>query len=349
MPFVDECGFSSFSHVDALLSESQALLTKLVDGRACEQAGTGIRDQSASSSPVSLVAPPASLLRRDVADGRGRQGEVGTSDEASVVSSAVGGAGQKEQVAWGEGDAAYDEVARRLGLQRGLLHAPPARPSLPAADASSGTASRRQACVECHRAKAACVGYPCSRCVRLGRECITREKRKRRRTTRGGADDETRPSEEISGLAAAAAAASLDTVSNDFSAAFSLPPVAAEAENCAVDEISREEITSSAGSLPGLYSAVSTHTATVRAPQCARTLVASSALSSVASAGAAGETAQPPSAHCRQPAPPAQEWRAWQPVTAGQPALGVGLAPSLMDNLDILSAVAQRTQPLVRL
>jgi len=51
---------------------------------------------------------------------------------------------------------------------------------------AAGTASPRMglACVECHRAKAACLGHPCSRCVRLGKECVPRQKHKRRRVTR---------------------------------------------------------------------------------------------------------------------------------------------------------------------
>uniref|UniRef100_A0A7S3BP58 RING-type domain-containing protein n=1 Tax=Haptolina ericina TaxID=156174 RepID=A0A7S3BP58_9EUKA len=40
---------------------------------------------------------------------------------------------------------------------------------------------RKRACTECHRAKAACEGDPCTRCVRLGRTCITSERQKRRR------------------------------------------------------------------------------------------------------------------------------------------------------------------------
>ena len=66
-----------------------------------------------------------------------------------------------------------------------------------------GSAARRQACVECHRAKSACQGYPCSRCVRLGKQCVMREKRKRRRYTRTGEGGD------ICGLSAAAAAATL--------------------------------------------------------------------------------------------------------------------------------------------
>ena len=45
-------------------------------------------------------------------------------------------------------------------------------------------APRKRACVECHRAKSACEGdptRPCCRCVRLGKACVTEERKKRRR------------------------------------------------------------------------------------------------------------------------------------------------------------------------
>ena len=41
--------------------------------------------------------------------------------------------------------------------------------------------SRKRACFECHRAKAACEGQPCRRCSRLGKECVVHERAKRRR------------------------------------------------------------------------------------------------------------------------------------------------------------------------
>ena len=57
-------------------------------------------------------------------------------------------------------------------------------PSVPPANLASQ--SRKRACTECHRAKAACSGSPsesdpCTRCVRLGKTCVTDERKKRRR------------------------------------------------------------------------------------------------------------------------------------------------------------------------
>ena len=44
------------------------------------------------------------------------------------------------------------------------------------------------ACVECHRAKAACEGDPCVRCIRLGKTCVTLARLPRRRRIKSGED-----------------------------------------------------------------------------------------------------------------------------------------------------------------
>jgi len=50
---------------------------------------------------------------------------------------------------------------------------------------ANGMVKGRRACVECHRAKSACEGgceaAPCVRCVRLGKRCVTAERKVRRR------------------------------------------------------------------------------------------------------------------------------------------------------------------------
>ena len=50
-----------------------------------------------------------------------------------------------------------------------------------AAGAGNAPPTRKRACFECHRAKAACEGTPCLRCTRLGKHCFTEERKKRRR------------------------------------------------------------------------------------------------------------------------------------------------------------------------
>ena len=50
-------------------------------------------------------------------------------------------------------------------------------------DALPKTALRKRACVECHKAKSACEGDPCTRCVRLGKHCVTEERKRRRRSS----------------------------------------------------------------------------------------------------------------------------------------------------------------------
>ena len=59
---------------------------------------------------------------------------------------------------------------------RGKSVAGSAAPDPPASDPPP---KRRKACVECHKANAACEGDPCTRCVRLGKKCITVERKKR--------------------------------------------------------------------------------------------------------------------------------------------------------------------------
>ncbi|EOD39538.1 hypothetical protein EMIHUDRAFT_433418 [Emiliania huxleyi CCMP1516] len=56
------------------------------------------------------------------------------------------------------------------------------------AEESAGRKAKKWACMECHKAKAACEGDPCRRCVRLGKKCVPQERPppgKRRRNNRG--------------------------------------------------------------------------------------------------------------------------------------------------------------------
>ena len=62
-----------------------------------------------------------------------------------------------------------------------------AKPLAPAVAGGAGGgppafgAPRKRACVECHLAKSACEGDPCTRCKRLGKTCVTEPRKKRRR------------------------------------------------------------------------------------------------------------------------------------------------------------------------
>jgi hypothetical protein len=60
-----------------------------------------------------------------------------------------------------------------------------------ATEGEAAGATRKRACVECHKAKSACEGDPCTRCRRLGKFCVTDERRKRRRPP-------SRPEDEVS-------------------------------------------------------------------------------------------------------------------------------------------------------
>ena len=44
-----------------------------------------------------------------------------------------------------------------------------------------GGKGKQWACVECHKAKTACEGYPCRRCQRLGKTCVLPDRPMRRR------------------------------------------------------------------------------------------------------------------------------------------------------------------------
>ena len=109
------------------------------------------------------------------------------------AAAAAGGAVSAAQRALHEATAAIESVSSHAA---GGVPPPPVR---------------TRACVECRRAKAACQGDPCARCLRLGKQCVT-EERKRRRThaNAGRAPTPTAPpSADVSRLTAAAAATSL--------------------------------------------------------------------------------------------------------------------------------------------
>ena len=67
-------------------------------------------------------------------------------------------------------------IAESAAPPRGKSIAESAAADVPVSDPPP---KRRKACVECHKAKAACEGDPCTRCVRLGRKCVTVERKKR--------------------------------------------------------------------------------------------------------------------------------------------------------------------------
>lgn len=68
--------------------------------------------------------------------------------------------------------------APSVGVSR--VNAPPAPTTSNGAPATTQP-TRRRACSECHKAKSACEGEPCTRCTRLGRNCITLQRKQRRR------------------------------------------------------------------------------------------------------------------------------------------------------------------------
>ena len=185
---VEERSFSSMARLESILGEAQLLLDTLfanrppvaVNAPADEQPAhlTGLgdpRELSTSSSPLGsphlggprLWGPPPSLIRRlDSFEAKGpadASAAGGNCTDYSVVDSVAEGG-----IPLATDGAASDPCMGGEGGGEGG-----------GMDGSSSSLGRRQACVECHRAKSACQGYPCSRCVRLGKACVMREKRKR--------------------------------------------------------------------------------------------------------------------------------------------------------------------------
>ena len=145
---IEQRSFSSLSQVESLLSASESLLSHLVDGRS---------PSPAAADAGRSVAPPSSLSRPPAPGAEAASGMLVA--EGSGKASPPTCSRNEQEAAKSPFDAGQDS-SQPKPMRRGL------------------------ACVECYRAKAACQGFPCTRCVRLGKECIPREKHKRQRTAR---------------------------------------------------------------------------------------------------------------------------------------------------------------------
>lgn len=84
--------------------------------------------------------------------------------------------------------ASGDDLASADGASLGTTLAVISLPLAQAAACGPRSAQKKRACTECHRSKAACEGDPCVRCIRLGKSCVTIERRPRRRRTSPDSD-----------------------------------------------------------------------------------------------------------------------------------------------------------------
>jgi len=169
----------------------------------------GSPTRSGGNSPAvtaasAAVAPPPSLPMHPAAASGGCAPLCSSATAASLGAAANGAAASGD----GTASASGGGVGARGGGD-GLMLVQgeclvPSQMDTDVAESSgfSCEAKRVPACVECRRAKAACEGNPCQRCVRLGKECVREERKRRRRNFAATAAPEPAPEKGTLPLAA---------------------------------------------------------------------------------------------------------------------------------------------------